>query len=140
MKHTTLSILRITIGITFIWIAILIFRAPEGWGSLIQPWAMNLLPLPLRQVMIDTAVLDLFIGFAFVLNRFTWLAALVSTLHLIIILITSGINDVTVRDIGLIGVTAVLFLEYVPDTIAEKLPLLKKLPNRNKTSNTSSSV
>lgn len=110
MKQTSSNILRVGLAITFLWIGILILKNPEAWGGYLQPWAANLLVVPLKTVMIGTAILDITIGFFLLIGVFTWLAALVASGHLLIVLIVSGINVITVRDIGLLAATIALFV------------------------------
>ena len=103
MTKTSFHILRIGLAITFLWIGVLIFRNPESWGGYLQPWAQKLLPFPLEQAMMGTAILDILIGFFLLIGVLTWLAALAGAIHLIVVLTVSGINEITVRDIGLLG-------------------------------------
>jgi len=110
MRFISNHILRIGLGITFLWIGILIFQNPEAWGSFMRPWATNLVPIDIVQAMIGTAILDIVIGALLICGFFTRLAAFVGSLHLVIILVVSGINDVTVRDIGLLGASLALAL------------------------------
>jgi len=117
MKNKAFHILRLGIAITFLWIGILILKAPEAWGSYLQPWAVGLLPIPLKEAMIATAFLDIIVGLFLLINVFIWLAALLGSLHLAIILITAGINAVTVRDIGLLGATLALMITAWPDNL-----------------------
>ena len=108
-------ILRVGLAITFLWIGILIFKAPESWGTgFIQPWAADLLPVPIREAMIGAAILDVAIGAFLLINVFTWIAALIGSLHLIVVLVISGINAITIRDIGLLAGTIALFATTVP--------------------------
>ncbi|MBI4114669.1 MAG: hypothetical protein HY445_02400 [Candidatus Niyogibacteria bacterium] len=102
-KDAAYHILRVGLGITFVWIGILIFQNPESWGGFLQPWAAGLLPVPIKQAMIGTAILDILLGFLFLIDVLAWAAGLVGAIHLAIILTTSGIDGVTVRDIGLLG-------------------------------------
>ncbi len=117
MRDTqALHILRVGLGITFLWIGVLIFRDPQFWGGFLQPWVVDLLPVPVESAMIGTAVLDFVMGLLLLVDVLTWLAALLATLHLAIVLITVGIDVVTVRDIGLLaGALAILWV-YVPKT------------------------
>ena len=109
MKTLGFHILRVGMGITFLWIGVLIFREPEAWGGLLQPWAAGILPVPIAQAMIGTAILDIVIGFLLLINVWTWVAALIGAIHLVIVLATTGINEITVRDIGLLaGVLALM--------------------------------
>ncbi len=114
MKPTAFHVLRIGIAITFLWIGILIFREPEAWGNLLQPWAANLLPVPLREAMIATALLDIIIGVFLLIDVLTWIAGLLGVFHLIIVLTGSGIDAITVRDIGLLAATLALAIHAWP--------------------------
>ena len=104
-------ILRIGLAVTFLWIGFLIFMEPEVWGGFLQPWVVELLPVPVKIAMLGTAMLDVAVGALLLLNLFTWLAAGIGVLHLVIVLITSGFNSVTIRDIGLLAASAALSLE-----------------------------
>lgn len=114
MKQSAHQILRVGIAITFLWISILIFQEPEAWGSFIQPWAAGLLPLSLKSAMIGTAILDAVIGFLLLVDSWAWLAALAGSIHLIIVLTVSGINVITVRDIGLLAAAIALLINSLP--------------------------
>jgi hypothetical protein len=108
MTAGAVRVLRVGLGVTFVWIGVMIFQDPLYWGGFLQPWMLDFLPVPLHEAMIGTAVLDTLIGLAFVANIGVWIAGLVGSIHLAIILITSGITEVTVRDIGLLGGTLAL--------------------------------
>lgn len=114
MNKISRHILRIGLAITFLWVGIYILRAPEGWGSVIQPWALHLLPLPLREMMISTAWLDIVVCFLLLINRTVWVGALLGALHLTVVLITVGIGEITVRDIGLLAASVALFVDTLP--------------------------
>src|SRR3989344_2024830 len=103
MRELPFHVLRIGLGATFLWIGIMIFRHPEAWGGYMQPWAFRLLPVPLAQAMLGTAFLDMALGILLLLNLFVWFAALAGAMHLIIVLVISGVTDITVRDIGLLA-------------------------------------
>jgi uncharacterized membrane protein YphA (DoxX/SURF4 family) len=123
MSKTSFHILRVGMAITFLWIGILIIKQPEAWAGYLQPWAVKLLPVPIEQAMQGTAILDILIGAVLLFGRFAWLAALVGALHIAIVLATSGITDITVRDIGLIAGMIALTVETWPKNL---------LVNRNK--------
>ncbi|OGJ03378.1 hypothetical protein A3G06_01455 [Candidatus Nomurabacteria bacterium RIFCSPLOWO2_12_FULL_46_14] len=109
MSKTSFHILRVGLAITFLWIGVLILKQPEAWGGYLQPWAAGLLPVPIEQAMLGTAILDIVIGVMLLVGWLTWLAALVAGVHILIVLAVSGITDITVRDIGLLaGAIAIL--------------------------------
>lgn len=120
MKHSGYHLLRVALGITFFWIGILIFKDPEGWGAMVQPWVADLLPGPIETVMLSTALMDVLIGFFLLIDVWTWLFALVGAIHMIVVLATTGINAITVRDIGLFGGLLAVTLSNLPEAFWKK--------------------
>lgn len=114
MKNAVYHIVRVSTAITFLWIGILILKDPESWGGLLSPWAMNLLVAPLKETMIGTAILDMVVGVLLLIDFMPWFAAFLGSMHLIIILATTGITAITVRDIGLLGSTIALMTATWP--------------------------
>ncbi len=106
--------LRVGMAITFLWIGLLILKFPEAWGGYVQPWAVGLLPVPVAQAMLTTAVFDLIIGFFLLIDTKVWIVALLASIHLVIVLVVSGITDVTARDIGLLSGTLALLADSYP--------------------------
>ena len=125
MKKTSFHFLRVGLAITFLWIGILILKNPEAWGGYLQPWAAGLLPVPLAQAMLGTAILDIVIGVLLLIDIFTWLAALVGAIHLVIVMAVSGINELTVRDIGLLAGTVALMIDSLPQKVSDKIKYLR---------------
>ena len=113
-------------AITFLWIGVLIFKNPEAWGGYLQPWAAGLLPIPLAQAMIGTAVLDITIGAFLLFDFLSWLAAFVGAIHLVIVLTVSGITDITVRDIGLLVATTAIMIDSLPQKVLNRLWFINK--------------
>lgn len=110
MKGYSFNILRVGIGITFLWIGVLIFAAPEAWGRLLHPWAAGLLPVPLKEAMIGTAIFDILVGFFLLVDVGTWFWSLMALSHLGLVITVVGITPGTARDIGLTaGALALLF-------------------------------
>lgn len=126
MKKASFHFLRVGLAITFLWIGVLIFKNPEAWGNYLQPWAAGLLPIPLAQAMIGTAILDITIGVFLLVDFLPWLAALVGAIHLVIVLTVSGITDITVRDIGLLVGMLALMIDSLPQSIIRRITFLKK--------------
>ena len=126
MKKTSFHFLRVGLAITFLWIGVLIFKNPGAWGGYLQPWAAGLLPIPIAQAMIGTAILDITIGAFLLLDFLPWLAAFVGAIHIIIVLTTSGITDITVRDIGLLVAALALMIDSLPQEVLNKIWFVKK--------------
>ena len=125
MKKSSFHILRVGLAITFLWIGILIFKNPEAWGGYLEPWAVGLLPIPLSEAMIGTAIIDIIIGALLLTDTLIWLAALAGAIHLVIVLAVSGITDITVRDIGLLAGLIAIFIDSFPQTIRNKIVFMK---------------
>jgi hypothetical protein len=112
MNKTAQCVLRVGLGITFFWIGVLILQAPDSWAALLQPWAKSLIPGSwLILSLQSTAVLDMAVGACLISGVFMPLATLVGAVHILTVLVTVGINEVTVRDIGLLGATTGLYIE-----------------------------
>lgn len=114
-------VLRVGLAITFLWIGVLIFKQPEAWGGYLQPWAAGLLPIPLNQAMIGTVILDVVIGVLLLTDIFVWLATIIGAIHLVIVLATSGITDITVRDIGLLAGMTAIMVDSLPQWLLTKI-------------------
>lgn len=120
MKQSAFHILRVGTAITFIWIGVLILKDTVSFSALISPWALEFLGrfTPdvdqfLHTMMIETAVLDIAVGFFLLIDKFVFLAALLGFFHLLGVVITTDIL-VTVRDIGLMASALALMVHVVP--------------------------
>jgi hypothetical protein len=107
-------ILRVGLAITFLWVGLLILKDPVGWGAYIGSWAVSYLPAEVYQVMRFTAVFDIFIGVWLLLDYYLWIPAGLAAFHLGIVVFISGINAITVRDIGLFAASLALVFESFP--------------------------
>lgn len=121
MGKISFHILRIGLAITFLWIGVFILKRPEAWAGYLQPWALNLLPLPIEQAMMGTAFLDIAIGVLLLFGSFVWFVALVGAIHVITVLAVSGITDITVRDVGILAATMALVVDSLPKTLSDKI-------------------
>lgn len=131
MKNSAFHILRVGTAITFLWIGVLIIKDPDVWIGLVQPWVGNLLPFSLEKALIDTAILDFAVGFFLLIDKFVLAASFLGFLHLITVLIVTGITVITVRDIAVIAGTLALVIHvypagFKPKTFKDYLSLLAK--------------
>lgn len=115
MDKKLLWILRLGLSATFIWVGVFVFKDPEAWGGYIQPWALKLLPVPIEEAMRGNALLDVAIGACLLINPLVWAAAALGALHLAMVLVVSGVNEGTVRDIGLLTVALCIAAETWPE-------------------------
>lgn len=116
MKTSGYHILRVGMGITFLWVGILIFREPEFWSGFMPVFVIkmfdNLIPFTML-----TGVVDVLIGLFLLFDLLTFWIALIAFAHLIGILLLTGIDDTTVRDIGLAAGAFALAVEGAPESV-----------------------
>lgn len=120
MRQSGFHILRVGLAITFLWIGVLILKDPVGWSGYIQPWAQSLIPGSVTNVMIVTAVFDITVGALLLVDMFTWVASAAAAVHLATVLIVSGINQVTIRDVGLLAGSLSLLAGTFPINLIPK--------------------
>ena len=121
MKKISYHVLRIGLAITFLWIGVLILQNPEAWGGYLQPWALKLIPGSLVNAMLATAILDILVGICLLFNIFTWIAALLGAFHLVVVLSTTFITEISARDIGLLFAILALAIEALPQKFIMKI-------------------
>jgi uncharacterized membrane protein YphA (DoxX/SURF4 family) len=108
-KFATL-VLRAGLGAVFVWYGIDKTIHPEIWGGWVPAMVKSVLPVSVALFLKAQGVAEITAGVLLLLGKFTRLAALTTALFLASILIFIGPNDVTVRDIGLLGAALSLFL------------------------------
>jgi len=111
MNRPSFHIVRVGTAITFVWIGILILQDPVGWSGYILPWMLNFIPVPAATFMLSIAAFDILVGYLLLINKFTWYASAAAVVHLLTVLIASGINAITVRDIGLLAASLAIFFD-----------------------------
>lgn len=126
MTKAGFNILRVGIAVTFLWIGLLIFKDPVSWTGYIGDWAQDLMVLDAVTAMTLTGVFDMAIGLWLLLDYKVWIPASLATLHLASVIVVSGINSITVRDIGLFAGSLALFFEAAPTPFLKALKIQKE--------------
>lgn len=116
-------ILRMGLGLVFLWIGVDILRHPETWIGYVPTSR----PLGLtREVGLKlNGVIDIALGLLLIADKLPKITAATAAAHLAGILITQGINAVIIRDVGLLGASLALlawphhrrrnrFSQYIP--------------------------
>lgn len=111
MKHASYHILRVGLGITFLWIGILIIQNPAAWFDYLLPWSKNLLDGWAINIMYLIASSDLLIGLLLLVDAMLWLVTIIGILHLLAALLATGITALTVHDITLIAALIAVYIE-----------------------------
>lgn len=125
MNKKAYNILRLGLGITFIWVGLLILQDPVSWAGYVNPWVLPYIPGSLESMMVQTGYLDIFTGILMLVSPTVWAGALLGALHLVVVLVASGVTDITVRDIGLLFACVALFIEVMPSWISDRLRFLR---------------
>lgn len=125
VKLNPIFVLRVTLGLMYLYSGIDIVRHPTGWYWAIRPLPAFLQYIINNQIGINNYLLMQGIGeILLALVFFAWflpsvivqLAGLFSTIEMIAILFLVGIDAVTFRDIGLVGAGAALAILAVRST------------------------
>jgi uncharacterized membrane protein YkgB len=115
IKRSGYHILRVSMAVTFLWISVLIFKSPLFWTGFLPVFVLNASPISAVEIMYIVAVVDAIIGVMFLVDWKVHWAGLFAALHMLGILAVSGIDDITVRDIAIMGAGVALLSETMPD-------------------------
>jgi hypothetical protein len=94
------------LGIVFLWIGVDILRHPTDWIGYIPP-SLTFGVAPELFLKLN-GIFDIVIGAGIALRFWPKLAALLAVFHLLGILVTSRIDAVLIRDVGLLGAALAL--------------------------------
>ena len=120
MKTGSFHVLRVGMAITFLWVGILILQSPEAWAGFIKPWVADLLITTPEKTMIGTAIFDIVVGFLLLIDFWAFWTSVLAVIHLFLVLIVSGIDAITVRDIGLLAGALALVVDLWPGSFERK--------------------
>ena len=113
-KQYAPSIVRIGISLVFLWFGLNQIFDTASWIYWISPNVANLLPFEPTTIIMASGIFEVTFGTLLILGVFTRIAALLLTIHLVIIAINLGYGDIMIRDLGLAIVTFSIFL-HGPD-------------------------
>lgn len=95
------AIVRLGLGLVFLWFGLTqIFNGQSFLGYL--PSFAKQIPLAPLTLILLNGILDTVIGLFYIIGILTRLTAFVAMLHLCLVVIGLGYNDIAVRDVGLI--------------------------------------
>ena len=103
-------LLRLGLGIIFFWFGITKFTNIESWYSFIPPWLESLLPISVNMFLYIQGAIETLIGLFLILGIFVRKSAFLAALILIVIIITVGFNDISLRDFGLLMIAISLMI------------------------------
>lgn len=99
--------LRLGLAFVFFWFGIDKFIHPDYWINAWTPaWFQSLLDrfnIGALNFIYANGIFEIVLGLGFVFNIFVKLLALLAILFLLAVIFSFGLNEITVRDVGLIG-------------------------------------
>ena len=113
------AIARWGLGIVFFLFGILQFTSPESFYGYIPAFANNF-GMSSATLILLNGILDFAIGVLLLLGIFTRIVAIVAAVHLLVIILGLGWNDITVRDIGLMIVAVAIAVHGSDELCLEK--------------------
>lgn len=109
---TSNLLLRLGLAFVFLWFGIDKFIHPDYWINAWMPfWLQGILAhfgIGNLNFIYANGIFEVVIGLGFVFNIFVKLLALLTVLFLLLVIISFGLNEVTIRDVGLIGAALAL--------------------------------
>ncbi|MAF80352.1 hypothetical protein CL629_04740 [bacterium] len=112
MKIKPELVLRIGLAGTFLYAGLNSILNPTSWIGFIPQW-INSIPLLTRELFLTIhGMFEIILAIALLVGIYKKLAALLAFLSIGVIVIFSGIDDVTFRDFGLLGASYALMLLY----------------------------
>ena len=105
-------ILRIGLAALFLWFGFSQLIDGLSWVSWVPEWAVNLLHIPPAMIVLLNGAFEVVAGCLLALNIWTRWAALALGLHLVVLVIEIGLNEIGLRDFAIMMATfALVFLD-----------------------------
>ncbi len=95
--------LRLGVGFVFFMFGIDKFKQPEFWLEFMNKQLLFYLPMSPTTFIYLLGGLETIVGFLLIIGLYTRIAAAIAALNLIGIIVQLGINDATIRDVGLLA-------------------------------------
>ena len=100
-KKYSVFIIRIGLALVLLWFGIDEIINPENWFGYIPQWLISILPFSLKTFFILNGIFEMVIGLLLLIGLYTRIFAFIAALHLLIITLSLGYNDIAIRDFGL---------------------------------------
>lgn len=101
-------VLRVSLGLVFLWIGVDILRHPEIWLGYLPASLPFGIPRELGLKL--NGIFDVVLGVALIGRVFPKITAMLAALHLVGVLFVNGIDQIVIRDVGLLGAGLALLL------------------------------
>lgn len=102
--------LRIGLAVIFLWFGIDKFFNPSVWANFVPEWMLPLIIINMTVFIYIQGAIEAIIGALLIVGYKTRIAALAAAVTLFVILISVGLNDIGLRDFGLLCAAITLSL------------------------------
>ncbi|MEX2090946.1 MAG: DoxX family membrane protein [Candidatus Paceibacterota bacterium] len=113
LKYSNLA-LRLSLACVFLWFGIDKFLHPDYWFNAWVPQSVAVfwesIGLKSMDIVYVSAVFEILVGVSLITNIFVFLFSGLSVVFLLSIMFFNGLNEVLIRDIGLMGAFLSLML------------------------------
>jgi len=110
-----LHILRFGLAAVFLWFGFSQLFDSAGWIGWVPDWAVSILHVPPAYIVLANGTFEVIAGALLVAGIFVRPVAFLLALHLVLITIEIGLNEIGVRDFGLTMATFALALLWSPE-------------------------
>jgi len=107
LKLSPVLILRLGLGLTFLYASLHMLYDPTSWVGFIPQWAGNIIDP--NTFLIIHSIFELILSVLLLWGVFLPAVSLIAFLDLVAILLLYGVDDLTFRDFGLALATLALF-------------------------------
>ena len=107
-KNIPFLILRIGLGFVFFWFSLDKLINPENWLGYITPFLFSIIPFNLEIFILILGIIEFILGIILFSGYYLKYTSIIVAMHLIVIILSQGFNEITVRDIGLLAIALAL--------------------------------
>ena len=109
-KPNYMIVLRLGLGLVFTWFGLDKLINPSNWLGYITPKVAQFIFINLNSFIFILGIIEIMLGILLIIGLYTRIVALIMAIHLTLVIISIGFNDVAVRDIGLLSIALYLSL------------------------------
>ena len=101
--------LRFGLAATYIYSGLSLILEPAAWLAYVPVWFVDILPVGILPYLQFQGILELLLAAAFISGILLRPAAFLSALEMLLILVLSGVDGVTFRDLAILGGSLAVF-------------------------------
>lgn len=104
-------LLRIGLGFVFFWFGLDKLIHPGNWVVYITPFLSSIIFFDITLFLFMLGTIEIIFGILLWAGWKLRIVSLLISIHLFLIIIFTGFNEITIRDIGLLSIALALFIQ-----------------------------